>query len=148
VERPGSYGLDELPRMATAEALRTGVVCPDGPIGTQGVAFDGVSLDALISEAGPLPGARFALIHAGEYVAAFKLDSVERRDGVLAYMGNGAPLAWEDGGPVRLVAEKGACFDSVKWVERVEISDSEGAASALDLVKARRKAHMEAAAKG
>ena len=58
---------------------------------------------------------------------------------MLAYLRDGRELTWAEGGPVRLVVAKGACFDTVKWVERIELSETDTAATALDIVRARRK---------
>jgi DMSO/TMAO reductase YedYZ molybdopterin-dependent catalytic subunit len=43
---------------------------------------------------------------------------------ILADSLDGAPLAREHGGPYRLVAPGAACFQSVKWVQRLELRTS------------------------
>jgi DMSO/TMAO reductase YedYZ molybdopterin-dependent catalytic subunit len=50
---------------------------------------------------------------------------------------NGAPMTWEEGGPVRLVVTTGACFDTVKWITRVALERDSSTATALDFVRAR-----------
>lgn len=142
VARPGSFTTDDLARLGTGGAFRSGVTCPDGPIGLAGAEYEGVDLEDLIAHMGPLPTASQVLVHSGDYVASFRLESLGRRQAVLAFRREGRPLAWAEGGPVRLVVGSGACFDTVKWVERVELAETDTAATALEIIRARRAAHL------
>jgi DMSO/TMAO reductase YedYZ molybdopterin-dependent catalytic subunit len=51
-------------------------------------------------------------------------------DGLLADTLNGAPLPAAHGGPYRLIVPGGVCFESVKWVQRIERCDSPSRAGA------------------
>lgn len=123
-----------------AQPLRSDVTCPDGAGGKP--EYTGVPLHELIELAKPLPGATHVLVHSGDYVASFRLESLGRRQAIVAHTRAGEPISWQQGGALRLVVAKGACFDSVKWVERIELTDDDGAATALKIVRARRAKHL------
>jgi len=117
--------------------LVSGVDCPDG-IGTRGATYTGVPLVDLLRELGPAEDGAYVTVTAGTFTAAFALESLGRRNAILALRRNGERLTWEQGGPVRLVVEKGACFDTVKWVESIAVERDASSATALSIVKARR----------
>jgi DMSO/TMAO reductase YedYZ molybdopterin-dependent catalytic subunit len=118
-------------------ALRSDVECPDG-IGTAGAEFEGVPLADVLARAGVDAEARYLCVHSGAFTAAFALESLDRRNGILAVRKNGQRLSWEDGGPVRVAVAKGACFETVKWVERITLERDASSATALSIVRARR----------
>jgi DMSO/TMAO reductase YedYZ molybdopterin-dependent catalytic subunit len=94
----------------------------------------------MLTSAGVLPAARYVTIGSGGFVTAFELDSLTRRNAILADTRNDVPLAPEDGGPIRLMFTQGACFEAIKAVEWVELTEDASKATALEIVKARRAA--------
>lgn len=72
----------------------------------------------------PLPAARFVRVHAGNYVVPLSLAEAELA--LLAESLNEQPLAVEHGAPWRLALAGAACFTSVKWVDRLELSNEPG----------------------
>jgi DMSO/TMAO reductase YedYZ molybdopterin-dependent catalytic subunit len=123
--------------LGAMEEVTGGPECPEG-FGTSGHTFAGPSLTALIESAEPLPAATHVCVHSGPFVAAFKLESLARRGALLATRRDGEAMSAETGGPVRLVPALGACFDSVKWVERITLEADGSSATARDIVRARR----------
>jgi DMSO/TMAO reductase YedYZ molybdopterin-dependent catalytic subunit len=98
----------------------------------------GVRLTDLLDRAAPTAEARFALVHAmdGAYACGYALD---RLDGaLLALELDGDPLPVAHGGPARLVpAGERDCWESVKWVRRVELRATEPDGTARELTLSR-----------
>lgn len=143
VRNTAEYAVAALVELAT-EPLRSDVTCPDGA--GERPEYEGVPLEMLIELASPLPAATHVLIHSGDYVASFRLESLGRRQAILAHTRAGEAISWAQGGALRLVVAKGACFDSVKWVERIELANGDTASTALDIVRERRARHVAEAA--
>lgn len=95
----------------------------------------GVRLADVLALAQPLPAARYVRACAGQYAVPLALS--EARAALLCDELNGAPLSLEHGGPWRLVVPGGRCFTSVKWVERLEVSDTPGGADGERIARAR-----------
>lgn len=91
-----------------------------------GVRWGGVAPARLLEKAGVKPEGRFAVFHAygGAYLSSVPLDLVTAPQTLLADTLNGAPLPAKHGGPVRLVVPVQLGYKSVKWVERIEITDA------------------------
>jgi len=81
--------------------------------------WTGVRLAAVLALAEPLAAARFVRVRAGAY--AMPLSLAEVSEALLADELDGLPLALEHGAPWRLVVPGGACYTSVKWVDRLEV---------------------------
>ena len=90
------------------------------------VRWGGVAPARLLQKAGVKPEGRFAVFHAygGAYLSSVPLDLVTAPQTLLADTLNGAPLPAKHGGPVRLVVPVQLGYKSVKWVERIEITDA------------------------
>lgn len=93
------------------------------------VNWAGVSPRVLLDRAGLRPGAQAvvfrALGHAGtEYSSSLPLDLVTAPDTLLADTLDGAPLPARHGGPLRLVVPKQLGYKSVKWVVRLQVTDT------------------------
>ena len=88
--------------------------------------WGGVAPARLLEKAGVKPEGRFAVFHAygGAYLSSVPLDLVTAPQTLLADTLNGAPLPAKHGGPVRLVVPVQLGYKSVKWVERIEITDA------------------------
>ena len=90
------------------------------------VRWGGVAPAVLLDQAGVRPEAKYAVFHArgGSYLSTVPLDLVRDSATLLADQLNGEPLPPKHGGPLRLVVPKQLGYKSVKWVERIELSDS------------------------
>jgi DMSO/TMAO reductase YedYZ molybdopterin-dependent catalytic subunit len=135
---PVTLRIDDL---RTAQRLRIPgqLNCAEGAA-PGNVSWEGAALEQMLAQAGVRPDARYVTIGSGEFITAFELDSLKRRNAILADTRNGAPLAREDGGPVRLMFTQGACFEAIKAVEWVELTADASKTTATQIVKARRAA--------
>ena len=77
----------------------------------------------VISLAKPLNRAKYAVFKAGEYTITLGLDKIFNEDVVLAYAYMGELLTEKKGGPIRLVFPSQQCYESVKWLSEIEITD-------------------------
>ena len=137
ITRPLTLAISQLAALDSPVSLRSSGKCGAGPGVSDGL-FEGLPLLSLASHVGVQPEARYVCVHSAGFTAAFALDSLVRRETILALRKDGVPLDWSDGGPVRVVAVKGACFDMVKWVERVTFEAGNSSATAVPIVRARR----------
>lgn len=99
------------------------------------VRWRGIRLADVIALAGPLPSARYVRVHAGNYVVPVLLDDV--RTALLCEEMDGHPLPAAHGAPWRLLVPGGACFTSVKWVARLELTAEPGANDGERIARAR-----------
>jgi DMSO/TMAO reductase YedYZ molybdopterin-dependent catalytic subunit len=136
VKRPLSLTVAALEALGELIEVRTDLECAEG-ISTAGAVYHGIPLADALDAASPADDARYVTVQSGPYVAAFPRESLGREEAVLAVRRNGAPMTWEEGGPVRLVVTTGACFDTVKWITRVALERDSSTATALDFVRAR-----------
>ncbi len=84
--------------------------------------WSGVAAKTVIELAGPLPEARFAVVHSEDgYTTNLPLAALLDDDVLLAHGWDGAPLEREHGAPVRLVVPKRYFWKSAKWVRRIEL---------------------------
>ncbi len=96
---------------------------------------DAVTLDSVLALAGPKPSGDYLTLHASadDFHASIPLEVV-RREALLVYRLDGAPLPSNKGGPVRLlIPESAACHTAevddcanVKFVDRIEITRGRG----------------------
>src|SRR5436190_149243 len=86
--------------------------------------WSGPRLVDVLSLVHPLPSAKYVRVHAGNYVVPLALADAEQA--LLADILNDLPLAVEHGAPWRLALPGAACFISVKWVERLELTAEPG----------------------
>lgn len=98
----------------------------------------------VLSLAEPLPAAKYVRVHAGNYVVPLSL--MEAEQALLADTLNDQPLAVEHGAPWRLALAGGVCFTSVKWVDRLELTDEPGANVGERVATARRRIRLGRAA--
>jgi DMSO/TMAO reductase YedYZ molybdopterin-dependent catalytic subunit len=89
-----------------------------------GMPFSGVALSALLQMAEPTSEARFvSFVAIGEkqHSTSLPLSDVLALDSLIALQHDGAPLALEHGGPVRLVVPGRYFYKSLKWLSRIEL---------------------------
>ncbi len=111
------------------EVLNAPFRCEDG-WEVEHLRWRGIALARLLTDACPASGARFVAVHAGNFVAVLPLDDIRAQSALLAWELNRAPLPVEHGGPVRLVMAGAVCYESVKWVQRLELRITPGKATA------------------
>lgn len=105
-----------------------------------GLRWTGVRVADLLALAQPRPAARFVAVGAGAFVSVLPLAQVDETGPLLAFALDGAPLPPAHGGPLRLIAPWTACYQSVKWVDRLELTDDERMETAKPVALARLKA--------
>ena len=95
--------------------------------GVDDVRWGGVAPSLLLDQASVKPEAKYAVFHAygGEYLSSLPLGLIRDPQTMLADSLNGAPLPPEHGGPLRLVVPLQLGYKNVKWVERIELSDTQ-----------------------
>ena len=72
----------------------------------------------------PKPSASHALIHSyGGYSTNLPLAALLDDDVLVAWAADGEPLAWEHGGPVRLLVPKRYFWKSAKYLQAIELLD-------------------------
>jgi DMSO/TMAO reductase YedYZ molybdopterin-dependent catalytic subunit len=123
VERP--FRLDRasweaLPRVARAADFH----CVEG-WSVEDLHWEGVAPAVLLERAGLKPEAGHVNFHAhgGTYADSIPLDLVYDPLTLLADRVDGQPLPAEHGGPLRLVVSLQLGYKSVKWVDRLEVTD-------------------------
>ena len=95
----------------------------------------GIRMSDVLALAGPLPEARFVRVGAGDYVLPLSL--ADAKTAVLCDELNDGPLTTEHGAPWRLLMPGGACYASVKWVDRLELVDERGDNTAQAIARGR-----------
>lgn len=118
VERPAVLTAEELRARAQATLVRD-FDCEEGWT-VHGLSWSGVPLTALIEAAHPLPDATWVTLAAGDFATTVPLDEV--RDALVVLDLEDAPLPFEHGGPMRILVPGGACFTSIKWLDRIELT--------------------------
>ena len=101
--------------------------------------WEGVVVAAILERAGVQSEARFLMVYAGNFTVLLPLEEVLTGGAVLARCLNGTPLTPEHGAPLRLVAPGRACFDSVKWVDRLEVLAQEAPTTGATIARNRFK---------
>jgi len=119
-----------LPRIEHVEAF----TCEEGWT-VPAVRWRGMRLADVVALAQPLPSARYVRVHAGDYIIPVALNDSPTI--FLCDEMNGRPLAAAHGGPWRLLVPSGACFTSVKWVDRLEVTSAPGENAGEHIARAR-----------
>jgi DMSO/TMAO reductase YedYZ molybdopterin-dependent catalytic subunit len=99
--------------------------------------WEGVAVAAILGRAGVQPEARFLKVYAGNFTVLLRLEEALTGGALLARCLNGTPLTPEHGAPLRLVAPGRACFDSVKWVDRLEVLADEAPTTGATIARNR-----------
>lgn len=122
VAAPRTYTFHELVALAPIQRLEP-FHCVTGWV-VSGVRWQGVSLERLLADARPLPGARYLvfLSQDGTYVDSLSIQELRASRAFLATAMDGAPLPVVHGGPVRLVVPAMYGYKSVKWVKAIRLA--------------------------
>lgn len=102
--------------------------------------WEGVPVSALVNLAKPLPESKFLSFSAGNYTVGMSLDEAKDSNVIIALRLNGETLPREHGGPCRLIAAAKDCHFSVKWLDRIDISETPAEDTGLPIVQARASA--------
>ncbi|MBM4437054.1 MAG: sulfite oxidase-like oxidoreductase [Actinobacteria bacterium] len=91
-----------------------------------GNVWEGVHVREVLAHVRLKPSALFVMVHADPgYTANVTLAELDQDDVLFALRHNGAPLAHEHGGPLRLVLPSLYFWKSAKWVRGLEFMDHE-----------------------
>ncbi len=92
--------------------------------------WEGVSTRELLDRAGgPLPQARYVLVHAydGGWTTNLPLEDFLAEDALVALSHDGQPLTLEHGGPARLLVPRLYAWKSAKWIAAIELLEADQA---------------------
>ena len=90
------------------------------------VAFSGISVDDLLTAAGPTPEAAFVMAHSSTgYTTNLPLSDVTDGKAWIVWEYGGKPLAREHGGPVRMLVPHLYFWKSAKWITRLTLLDAD-----------------------
>ena len=125
VERPFTLRFDEiqtLPRKIETKNF----VCVEG-WGLEGQKWEGVHLQEIFSKVKMDPKAKFVSFYAtgGKYLDSLSLQEALEPDTILAFRVNGKDLLPQNGFPLRLVVPRMYAYKSVKWVERIVLTEKQ-----------------------
>jgi hypothetical protein len=121
VARPGTYSLAELQNFPSRTQI-TRLTCEEG---WSAIAqWTGVPVSLVLQSAGILPSARFVNFYAYDGL----MESIDLLDAfhpqtILAYGMNGGALPVPHGAPVRLRVETQIGYKSVKFLQRIVVTD-------------------------
>ena len=126
VERPRTWSLAELQALPQTTAL-IDIHCVTR-WSKLGATFTGIPLAALLAEVGATADARyvsFVARSAGAHHTSLPLDDALRLGTLIALAAEGVPLETAHGGPVRTVVAGRYFYKSLKWLERIELLESD-----------------------
>jgi DMSO/TMAO reductase YedYZ molybdopterin-dependent catalytic subunit len=124
VDAPFTVGYQELLAMPATHLTRD-FQCVTG-WRVNDVGWVGVRLSDLLDRAGVQPGAKALRIHSfdGEYTESLTLSQARRPDVLAAYRLDGGDISDAHGGPVRLYVAPMYGYKSLKWLDRIEVTDA------------------------
>ncbi len=126
VAQPRSYGLDDL--LAMPQRQQTIDIHCVTRWSKPDVCFGGVPLAALVERAVASDSARFVSFVARstrQHSTSLVLADALSLGALVALTADGEPLALERGGPVRLVVPGRYFYKSLKWLERIELLETD-----------------------
>jgi DMSO/TMAO reductase YedYZ molybdopterin-dependent catalytic subunit len=121
VARPGAYSIADLRRFPARTQI-TKHTCEEG---WSAIAeWTGVPLQRVLDAAGILPTARFVSFHAfDDYADSIDMIDALHPQTILAYGMNGRELPIPHGGPLRVRVETQLGYKSMKFLQRIVVSD-------------------------
>ena len=128
VDTPFTLTLDDL-RAMPAVRMTKDFQCVTG-WRVHDVKWTGVRLADLLDKAGVKEGSwgvRF-LSFDGVYTETLTMDQARRDDVIVAYELHGKPVTAAHGGPARLYVAPMYGYKSIKWLETIEVSETEARA--------------------
>ena len=123
VDAPATLTLSDLRSLPQTDLVRdfqcvTGWRVPDVP-------WRGVSVAALLDQVGVKPNGTYLRLYSfdGEYTESLSMEQARRPDVIVAHEMQGKTVTREHGGPVRLYVAPMYGYKSLKWLERIEVTD-------------------------
>ena len=135
VERPASVGEAELRSLAQTE-LVADFHCREG-WSRLGVGWRGVRLASLLEIAGATESGRYVTVGSGDYTVVLTREQAVDDRVLLALERNGAELDRSDGSPRLVGPSEWDFFQSVKSVDRIELTSEPEQATAATIALAR-----------
>ncbi|MFP5317685.1 MAG: molybdopterin-dependent oxidoreductase [Acidimicrobiia bacterium] len=125
VATPVTLTLADL-RALPATRLTEDFVCVTG-WRVHDVRWKGVRLAEVLERAGVAESARGVLFRSfdGLYTETLSLAQARRDDVIVAYEMEGGPVIHDHGGPVRLYCAPMFGYKSIKWLDRIEVTDAD-----------------------
>lgn len=135
VERPLALTASELAGLADGE-LSADFHCREGWT-RPGLHWRGVRLATLLALAQPRDAGRYLTIGCGDYTVVLPREQAEDERLLLALERGGEPLGHEEGLPRLVGPADWDCFQSVKSVDRIELTREPAQATAARIALAR-----------
>lgn len=135
VERPASLTADELEALVDAE-LVADFHCREG-WSRHGERWRGVRLATLLARVGACDRAGYVTVGAGEYTVVLTREQAEDERVLLALQHEGAVSPRPAGFPRLVGPSDWDCFQSVKSVDRIEVTREPAPATAATIALAR-----------
>ncbi len=103
------------------------------------IVWRGVRASELLFLASMKQNAKCVLFSSGDYTQRLTIERCMEPTTVLANELNNAPLSFEHGAPLRLVSKCQECFESLKWVDSIQVIDElvQGSAKNIALERIR-----------
>lgn len=123
VERPASLSLDQLRVMETRSQI-TEVSCEEG--WTYIAEWTGTPLSAVLNASGVRPTARFIVYYSSDpdWWESIDIDEAMHPQTLVTWGMNGADMPVPFGGPLRLRVPRQLGYKSVKFLDRIVVTDS------------------------
>jgi len=120
VERPLKFTYAELKALGP-QTVHADMHCVTGWT-TLDNDWQGIPFRVLVSQAGPLPGAKWVITHCdGGYTSNLSMQAMTDDDVLVAWAHNGSDLEPQHGFPLRLVVPKRYAWKSAKWLRSLEL---------------------------
>src|SRR3569833_39254 len=121
VAKPGKYTMDDLKKLGERKQI-TRHTCEEG---WSAIAeWTGVPLSAVLKDAGILPAARFVCIYGFDnYGESIDMLDAFHPQTILAHTMNGDKVPARHGAPMRLRVETQIGYKSVKYLQRIVVTD-------------------------
>jgi DMSO/TMAO reductase YedYZ molybdopterin-dependent catalytic subunit len=126
VEKPLTLRFDEI-RALPRKIQTRNFICVEG-WGLDHQKWEGIHLKEILSKVKINPKAKFVSFYAtgGQYSDSLSIQQALEPETMLAYRVNGKDLSPENGFPLRLVVPRMYAYKSVKWVERIVLTERQG----------------------
>ena len=122
VDKPLSYSYQQVLSHKSISRI-TVIHCVEG--WEVNILWEGVPLQELFKEAGVKPAANTVIFRSYDgYATSLPLDTVIKKNILLAFKMNGLTLPEERGFPFQVVAEDKWGYKWAKWVTEIELSDN------------------------
>ena len=124
VARPSSFTFDDIATKLPQTTLHRDFQCVTG-WRVHDVEWDGVRVREVLDRVEVHASATHLVLYSfdGTYTETLTLEQARRDDVLIAHSMEGSTLSSEHGGPVRLYVAPMYGYKSLKWLDRIEITD-------------------------